>query len=57
MVEIYKEIGFEVHLDPLPSKEEADADSCEAGGCTVCFDADRERYRIIFTRPIRSSIK
>jgi len=51
MVEIYDEIGFEVHLEPLPSKEEMDAISCEASGCTACFDADRERYRIIFTRP------
>jgi hypothetical protein len=51
MVEIYEEIGFEVHLEPLPSKEEADSESCETGACTVCFDADRECYRIIFTRP------
>jgi len=51
MVDIYNEIGFEVHLEPLPSKEEMDASSCEASSCTVCFDMDRERYRIIFTRP------
>jgi hypothetical protein len=51
MFDMYEEIGFEVHLEPLPSKEEIDADSCEANGCTACFDVDRERYRIIFTRP------
>lgn len=51
MVDMYEEIGFEVHLESLPSKEEIDADSCEARGCTACFDVDRERYRIIFTRP------
>jgi hypothetical protein len=51
MVDTYCEIGFEVHLEPLPSKEEMDADSCEANGCTACFDVDSERYRIIFTRP------
>jgi hypothetical protein len=51
MAGIYKEIGFEVLLEPLPSKEEMDAQSCEAGGCTACFDVDRELYRIIFTRP------
>ncbi len=51
MVEMYEEIGCEVHLEPLPSKEELDAESCEATGCTACFDVDRERNRIIFTRP------
>jgi hypothetical protein len=50
MVEMYKEIGFEVHLEPLPSKEEMDQSSCEDSGCTACFDVDSERYRIIFTR-------
>jgi hypothetical protein len=51
MVETYKEIGFEVLLEPLPAKEEMDAESCEESGCTACFDVDRERYRIIYTRP------
>lgn len=54
MVEIYEEIGFEVHLEPLPSKEELEREgtsSCEESNCTVCFDADSERYRTIFTRP------
>jgi len=50
MVEMYKEIGFEVILEPLPSKEEMDHSGCEEGGCTACFDVDPERYRIIFTR-------
>lgn len=50
MVEMYKEIGFEVHLEPLPSKEELDVQGCEDSGCTVCFNMDRDRYRIIFTR-------
>lgn len=54
MVEMYEEIGFEVRLEPLPTKEEIEAESaspCEGNECTVCFDIDRERYRIIFTRP------
>ncbi|MCX5811967.1 MAG: hypothetical protein NT178_05400 [Proteobacteria bacterium] len=51
MVGVYDEIGFEVHLEPLPSKEEIDTESCEASGCTACFEVDRECYRIIFTRP------
>jgi hypothetical protein len=50
MIEMYKEIGFEVHLEPLPSKEEMDRSGCEESGCTACYDADPERYRIIFTR-------
>jgi hypothetical protein len=50
MVEMYKEIGFEVHLEPLPPKEEMDEKSCGESGCTACFDVDRKRYRIIFTR-------
>jgi hypothetical protein len=52
MVEMYEEIGFEVHLEPLPSKEEMDAQSCEESGCTTCFDVAREQYRIIFTRQV-----
>lgn len=54
MVEMYREIGFEVHLEPLPAKEELEKEetsSCDKEGCTACFDVDRERYRIIFTRP------
>jgi len=53
MVEMYEEIGFEVHLEPLPAREEieaAEGSSCEEKGCTACFDVDPERYRIIFTR-------
>ncbi len=53
MADMYREIGFEVHLEPLPPKEELGeegASSCDEKGCTACFDADPERYRIIFTR-------
>jgi len=54
MVEMYKEIGLTVHLEPLPAKEDMeqkDVKHCADTCCTVCFDADRERYRIIFTKP------
>ena len=52
MAELYLSLGLEVLLEPLPSKEEMiDTGTCETSGCTVCFDADREKYRIIFTRP------
>jgi hypothetical protein len=52
MVEMYREIGLEVHLEPLPSNEELEGEGpvCTDKGCTACFDVDRERYRIIFTR-------
>jgi hypothetical protein len=54
MVEMYEEIGLEVHLEPLPAKEELEregTETCTDKGCTVCFDVDSERYRIIFTKP------
>ncbi len=53
MAEMYEEIGFEVHLEPLPAKEEleaAEASSCDEKACSACFEVDPNRYRIIFTR-------
>ena len=54
MADTYRDIGFEVLLEPLPTKEELDAQgcgtSCGEKECTVCYDADTARYRIIFTR-------
>jgi len=52
-VELYESIGFEVLLEPLPDDEELQKDNCEASGCTACFEADRECFRIIFTRAKR----
>jgi hypothetical protein len=49
MVEMYESIGFEVLLEPLPSKEELEGSGCEDSGCTACFDMDPDRYRIIYT--------
>jgi hypothetical protein len=51
MVEMYEEIGLKVHLEPLPTKEELGTETCTDNGCTVCFDVERYRYRIIFTKP------
>ena len=48
--ELYESIGFEVLLEPLPGTEDLQRESCEHSGCTVCFETDRDRYRIIFTR-------
>ncbi|MBP8625553.1 MAG: hypothetical protein KBE27_07180 [Syntrophorhabdaceae bacterium] len=52
MSELYREIGFEVLLEPLQAKEELKDDTCCEKGCTVCLDADRERYKVIYTRPL-----
>ena len=49
-VELYEEIGFDVLLEPLPTEEELKGAGCEESGCTACFDVDRERYKIIYTR-------
>lgn len=53
MVQMYEEIGLTVHLEPIPEKtenEQEDGKTCADNSCTACFDADRERYRIIFTK-------
>ncbi len=53
MADMYREIGFEVLLEPLPTKEEMAEEcgrSCNDKECTACYDADPARYRIIFTR-------
>lgn len=49
-LELYESIGFDVLLDPLPSEDEMKGAGCEEKGCTACFELDRERYRIIYTR-------
>jgi hypothetical protein len=52
-VAVYKESGFEVHLEPLPSGGESEIlpliDSRD--GCAKCFEGSPEQYKIIFTRP------
>jgi hypothetical protein len=51
--EMYRELGFEVHLEPLP--KEPDCDTCggtdEQRECRACFDGFEELYKIIYTRP------
>jgi len=55
-VDLYRESGFEVHLEPLPKGQACD--TCpgtetpqEQGQCRVCFEGFEDQYRIIFTRP------
>ena len=49
-VELYGQIGFDVLLEPMPTADKLKNAGCEESGCTACFDVDRERYRIIYTR-------
>ena len=42
-VEEYRELGFEVHLEPLDPLE-------MAGECSSCLMASCDRYKVIYTR-------
>ena len=42
MVEMYKEIGLEVHLEPFNPEDEE--------GCTGCMQLTPEKYKTIYTR-------
>lgn len=42
LVETYREIGLEVHLEPFHPQAEK--------GCTGCMAAAADRYRTIYTR-------
>lgn len=51
-VELYKQSGFEVHLESVPAAEERDrCPQGEAGECRVCFEGNEDRYKVIYTRP------
>jgi hypothetical protein len=51
-VEMYKEAGFEVHLEPLP--KEPECETCvgeeDKDECRICFEGFEDQYKIIFTR-------
>lgn len=55
-VAMYKELGFEVHLEPLPTQEKQS--NGQAHGteikCRACFEGSENQYRIIFTRPVKT---
>lgn len=57
-VDMYREAGFHVHLEPLPKEPQCDscADGTEEGECRICFEGVEDRYRIIFTRPASEGI-
>lgn len=43
LIELYEELDLEVKT--IPSSPE------DFEGCSICFDADSDRYRTIYTRP------
>jgi hypothetical protein len=43
MVELYRNLGFEVRLEPLDDEE-------KDGGCATCFEEDPSRFCVIYTR-------
>ena len=45
-VEIYKQAGFDVHLEPLPPARDIGDDECRK-----CFEGYEHQCKIIFTRP------
>ncbi len=42
MIEVYEELGFEVHLEPFEPDGQTE--------CAVCMAAQPERYKTIYTR-------
>jgi hypothetical protein len=42
LVELYRSIGFEVHLEPFVPGDEA---------CSECMAAEPERFKTIYIRP------
>ena len=50
-VELYKETGYEVHLEPIPTGGSLSDLPMVGSECTACFDGAEDQYRIIFTRP------
>lgn len=57
--EMYRHAGFEVLLEPLPANRECnDCPGGETNGeCRVCFEGFEDRYRVIFTRPMKDGKK
>ena len=51
-VDMYKEAGFEVHLEPLPTRsKQAEGEKYKLDAdCRICFEGFEDQYQIIFTR-------
>ena len=55
-VELYKETGYEVHLEPIPEKSNPSDLPMVGSECTTCFEGTEDQYRIIFTRQKKDAI-
>ena len=55
-VEMYRELGFQVHLEPLPAPEKTSSGQPQGTEikCHACFEGSEDHYRIIFTKPAES---
>jgi hypothetical protein len=49
-VELYKETGYEVHLEPIPEGDNPLDLPMVGSDCKTCFEGTEDQYRIIFTR-------
>jgi hypothetical protein len=54
-VEMYREAGFSVHLEPLSQLKKTPGGPQPASGdeCRQCFEGFEDQYKVIFTRPAR----
>ena len=50
-VELYRETGHEVRLEPMPTPGNPSELPMVGSKCTTCFDGNEDQYKIIFTRP------
>ncbi len=55
-VEMYKELGFQVHLVLLPTEENSSIQDNETK-CRACFKGSEDRHRIIFTKPTEKTVQ
>ncbi len=53
-VDLYKETGYEVHLEPIPKADNLSELPMVGSECTTCFDGNEDQYKIIFTRQGKS---
>ncbi len=50
-VELYRQSGFDVHLESGSAADEIDrCPQGETGECLVCFEGNEDQYKIIYTR-------
>lgn len=56
-VEMYRELGFQVHLEPLPAQGKTSHGQPQGTEikCRACFEGSEDQYRIIFTKPAGNS--